>query len=180
MSEAVSRRYAEGLFAAAQIDGAEERVLDALGMVCDILDSEPQLRKLLLLPSISCMERQNVLRDVFSGRIEPLLLHFLLLAMNRNRLALLREIYRCYQQQYLQQNGMAEAQVVTAIPLSEKLADELSAKLCAVTGKRVLLRQSVDPELLGGIRVQIGSEQMDGSLRARLEGIAQSLAGDRL
>ena len=180
MSQAVSRRYAEGLFAAAQTDGAEERVLDALAAVCDILDSELHLRKLLLSPCISRTERQNVLRDVFSGHIEPLLLHFLLLVMKRNRLALLREIYRCYQKQYLQQNGMAEAQVVTAIPLSEKLADELCAKLCAVTGKRVLLRQSVDPELLGGIRVRIGSEQMDGSLRARIESIARSLVGDRL
>ena len=164
MADMVSERYALSLYEVAQDEKQEKLYLDQLTEVCAAFDSEPDFLKMLTTPSIAAEDKQKVLKTVFEGRIEPFLLNFLMLC-------------QAYKEQYYFENGIVEVLAVTAVPMSAALTDKLRGKMEQVTGKKVELKCSVDPSIMGGIVVKVNNEQFDTSLRTRLEELAARLTG---
>ena len=98
------------------------------------------------------------------------------LAQNR-RLAKLPDIARAFAAIAAAQRGEMTAQVTTAHPLDDGQRRELAAKLKAREGREVKIEANVDPDILGGLVVTIGSRRIDGSLRTRLNSLAQAMKG---
>lgn len=177
MVDMVSERYALSLYEVAQDEKQEKLYLDQLIEVCAAFDSEPDFLKMLTTPSIAAEDKRNVLKAVFEGRIEPFLLNFLMLVTDKNRIGLIHEMCQAYKEQYYFENGIVEVLAVTAVPMSAALTDKLRGKMEQVTGKKVELKCSVDPSIMGGIVVKVNNEQFDTSLRTRLEELAARLTG---
>ena len=178
MADMVSERYALSLYEVAQDEKQEKLYLDQLTEVCAAFDSEPDFLKMLTTPSIAAEDKQKVLKTVFEGRIEPFLLNFLMLVTDKADAALIRyEMCQAYKEQYYFENGIVEVLAVTAVPMSAALTDKLRGKMEQVTGKKVELKCSVDPSIMGGIVVKVNNEQFDTSLRTRLEELAARLTG---
>ena len=93
------------------------------------------------------------------------------------RIGLIHEMCQAYKEQYYFENGIVEVLAVTAVPMSAALTDKLRGKMEQVTGKKVELKCSVDPSIMGGIVVKVNNEQFDTSLRTRLEELAARLTG---
>ena len=163
MADMVSERYALSLYEVAQDEKQEKLYLDQLTEVCAAFDSEPDFLKMLTTPSIAAEDKQKVLKTVFEGRIEPFLLNFLMLVTDKGRIGLIHEMCQAYKEQYYFENGIVEVLAVTAVPMS--------------AGKKVELKCSVDPSIMGGIVVKVNNEQFDTSLRTRLEELAARLTG---
>lgn len=175
MADIVSERYALSLYEIAQDEHKEKDYLDELTQVCAVFAGQPDFLKVLLTPSIPLEDKQNVLRRVFDGRIEPFLLNFLMLITEKGRVGLIRDMCQAYKEHYYFENGIVEVHAVTAKPIRAALMNKLKDKMSAVTGKQVVLETSVDESLLGGIVVKVNNEQFDTSLRTRLSEIAARL-----
>ena len=99
-----------------------------------------------------------------------------MLAQNR-RLSALPDMIRAFQTIAAAQRGEVTAEVTSAHALSDEQLATLKDKLTAREGRTVKIKPSVDPELLGGLVVTIGSQRIDGSIRTRLNTLAQAMKG---
>jgi F-type H+-transporting ATPase subunit delta len=90
----------------------------------------------------------------------------------------IRQFSGCMQEfkhRYNEDNGILEVKAITAVPMNGTLVEKLSAKLAEVTGKRIDLTCKVDPACLGGVRLEMEGEQLDGTVQNRLDNIRRQL-----
>lgn len=175
MADIVSERYALSLYELAQAEGKEQLFLEQLRGVGKVFELTPGLAKLLTTPSIALADKHEVLKNGFDGKVEPLLMNFLLLITEKGRAGLLPDMVCAYEAHYREQKGIVAVRAISAVPLSDALRDKLKDKLCKVVGKQIELVATVDPSLLGGLVIKINNEQFDVSLRTRLNELAAQL-----
>ena len=171
-------RYASALFDLASEQGlvtAVEGDLDKLG---EALKASPDLGALIRNPKVSREDTAKAM-DAVSGvlGLSDLTKKFIgVLAANR-RLAALPDIVRAFAAIAAAQRGEVTAEVTSAHPLNDDQIAQLAMRLKAREGKEVKIKASVDPEILGGLVVRIGSRQIDGSIRTRLNTLAHAMKG---
>ena len=154
MADMVSERYALSLYEVAQDEKQEKLYLDQLTEVCATLTN--RISSKCSQRPLSRRRTSKVLKTVFEGRIEPFLLNFLMLVTDKGRIGLIHEMCQAYKEQYYFENGIVEVLAVTAVPMSAAMTDKLRGKMEQVTGKKVELKCSVDPSIMGGIVVKVG------------------------
>ena len=171
-------RYASALFDLASekaVVSAVESDLDKLG---EAIKGSADLAALIRNPKVSRDDTAKAMEAV-SGvlALSDLTRNFVgVLAANR-RLSALPEIVRAFATIAAAQRGEVTAEVTSAHPLSDDQISQLSQKLKAREGKEVKIKASVDPEILGGLVVRIGSRQIDSSIRTRLNSLANAMKG---
>jgi F-type H+-transporting ATPase subunit delta len=171
-------RYASALFDLASEQGfvtAVESDLDKLG---EAIAATPDLAALIRNPQIGRDAAGQAMDSVAQVLgLSDLTRRFLgVLAANR-RLAKLPEIVRAFGAIAAAQRGEVTAEVTSAHALSDDQLAALTEKLKARQGREVKLKARVDPELLGGLVVRIGSQQIDSSIRTRLNSLATAMKG---
>jgi F-type H+-transporting ATPase subunit delta len=162
--------YAKALLGAAEKAGQTDRVLDELdSLVADVLDKQPDFDEALRTPRIAPEEKLLLLDRVFSGRVSPLLLNFLKVAAQHERLDTLRAIQRAARKLYNEMRSRVEVLVESAAPISTQLRTKISTRLRELLGREVVLTSNVNPDLLGGLVVRVGDTVYDGSLAGKLK-----------
>jgi F-type H+-transporting ATPase subunit delta len=170
----VDRVYATALFEAAREQGRLQPVREQLQQVVAAEAEVPELRELLRNPQIDPRARASALEDVLSGG-EDLLRNFLLVLADKGRTGSLEEIAREFERQIAEHEGIVHAELTTAVELSDEDAQTLLRQIEQSSGRKVEATRSVDPELIGGIVLQVGSHRLDASVRGRLEQLRRDL-----
>jgi F-type H+-transporting ATPase subunit delta len=170
-----ARRYARAVFDLARDDAGREAWQRDLAVMSDRLGTSEVL-SLVGNPAVTTAAKQALV-DQALARMDRLRLHLAYLLIERGRLAELPAIAAEYNRLIRDHRGIAEAEVTTAVPLSESDARDVQQKLAAMTGKQIVLREKVDPSIIGGLIVRIGDRLIDGSLATRLESLRSQLAG---
>jgi F-type H+-transporting ATPase subunit delta len=170
----VDRVYATALFEAAREQGRLEPVREQLQQVVAAEAEVPELRELLRNPQIDPRARASALEDVLSGG-EDLLRNFLLVLADKGRTGSLEEIAREFERQIAEHEGIVHAELTTAVELSDEDAQTLLRQIEQSSGRKVEATRNVDPELIGGIVLQVGSHRLDASVRGRLERLRRDL-----
>jgi F-type H+-transporting ATPase subunit delta len=171
-------RYASALFDLASEQGFVTAVESDLEKLGEALKESPELAGLIRDPKVSREATAKVM-DGISGLLglSPMTKNFLgVIAANR-RLSALPDIVRAFAAIAAAQRGEVSAEVTSAHPLSDDQLAQLANRLKAREGKEVKLKASVDPEILGGLVVRIGSSQIDSSIRTRLNTLAHAMKG---
>ncbi len=171
----IARRYATALLELAAEAGAHERIYEELQDVAAVLRSSGELRAVLRNPVIRTERKRAILEELFAGRVSELLLQFLRLLVEKRREPLLPDIIAAYEELFFEYTNRLAVIARSAIPLDEELQERLIQTLSERTGKQVLLRPEVRPELLGGIQIQIGDTVYDGTLQHALQRLRQQL-----
>jgi F-type H+-transporting ATPase subunit delta len=171
----VDRVYARALFEAALEDEKLEPVREQLEQLVAAQNEVPELRELLRNPQLDPRSKAAALRDLLSGG-EELLRNFLLVLVDKGRAGQLEEIGREFERLVAEHEGVVHAELTTAVELSDDEAGELLQQIERASGRRVEASRSVDPELIGGIVLQVGSHRLDASVRGRLERLRRDLA----
>jgi len=171
-------RYATALFEIARDARTVDQVENSLSAVRDALDQSDDYRRLTTSPLVS---RGDAARAVLASAerlgVDATTRSFLgVLAQNR-RLSELPAIIRAYRRLAAAYRGETTAEVVSAHPLDEAQVDQLRQQLRARVGRDVSVDLRVDPELLGGLVVRVGSQMIDSSIRTRLNTLAQAMKG---
>jgi len=170
----VDRVYANALFEAAQERGKLEPVGEQLAQLVEAEREVPELRELLRNPQLDPRARRAALEDVLAGS-EELLRNFLLVLADKGRAGQLEEIAAEYERLVADAAGIVHAELTTAVELSDDEAGKLLEQIEHASGRKVEATRTVDPDLIGGIVLQVGSHRLDASVRGRLDRLRRQL-----
>ncbi len=169
-------RYASALFELAAENGTVTAVeTDLEGLAAALTDSA-ELRAVTTNPELSRSQQAAAIKGV-AGHLglSELTQNFLGVLAGNRRLSALPDMIRAFLMIAAAQRGEVTADIASAHPLSVEQLSALKDKLTAREGRTVKVNPSVDPELLGGLVVTIGSQRIDGSIRTRLNSLAQAM-----
>ena len=161
--------YGQALYDLAKDENLTEEILGQLTVLNESFAAEPAFVQLLCAPSIPKQERCQVLDDSLRGQVHPYVLNFLKILTEKGYMRHFSGCCRLFKQQYNEDHGILPVVAVTKPPLSDELRRKLADKLSEVTGKTVSLECRVDPECLGGVRLELDGMQVDGTVRHRLD-----------
>jgi len=170
----VDRVYANALFEAAQEQGKLEPVGEQLSQLVEAEREVPELRELLRNPQLDPRARRAALEDVL-GESDELLRNFLLVLSDKGRAGQLEEIAAEFERLVAEAAGIVNAELTTAVELSDDEADKLLGQIEQASGQKVEATRTVDPDLIGGIVLQVGSHRLDASVRGRLDRLRRQL-----
>jgi len=162
--------YPKALLGAAEQAGQTDRVVEELeALVTDVLDKLPVLEEAMRTPRLTHEERLPIIDKAFGGRISATLLTFLKVVSRHGRLDCLRAIARAARKQLDTARGRVEVHIESAAPLSNPLRERIKSRLSQLLGREVILKTSLNDDLLGGLMVRVGDTVYDASLAARLK-----------
>ena len=167
----VATTYGQAMYDLARDEGKSQQILVELSVLDQSLSAEPEFIQLLSSPNIPKEERVQILDSSFRGKIDPYVLNFLKVLTEKGYMRHFSGCCQFYRQCYNKDNGIMPVIAYTAVPLSDELRRKLTAKLSTVTGKTIELDCRIDPETLGGVRLDFDGKQVDGTVRRRLEDI---------
>ena len=171
-------RYAVALFELAAEDGVVSAVESDLDKLADALDQSPELASLTTNPQLGRKAKMSAIEEVAKLlELSTLTRRFLGVLAENRRLAETGRVIRAFREIAAAQRGEVSAEVISARPLTEDQLSSLKQKLTAREGRTVKLTSSVDPDMLGGLIVTIGSKRIDGSIRTRLNALTQAMKG---
>jgi len=170
----VDRVYANALFEAARDQQKLEPVGEQLAQLVEAEREVPELRGLLRNPQLDPRARRAALEDVLEGT-DDLLRNFLLVLADKGRAGQLEEIAAEFERLVAEAEGIVHAQLTTAVELSDEEAGKLLQQIEQASGRKVEATRTVDPDLIGGIVLQVGSHRLDASVRGRLDRLRRQL-----
>jgi len=173
--EEIARVYAEALFGAAKAKGNLDAIYEQLGQFADALAENRELQLFFFSPYFSSAEKRDGLAKALDGA-EPELLNFLELLTEKHRMPVLFRIRRNFDALWAKENKRLGVTVTSAVELDPEIAERIGSEIEKQTGNRVELQRRVDPDILGGLVVQVGNMVMDTSIRNRLEKLRKSVA----
>jgi F-type H+-transporting ATPase subunit delta len=178
MQASLAGRYARALFDLAEDAKSLAGVETSMKRVGDALVASPELKALVSSPVVSRADATRAIAAVASSlSLDTLTSNFIgVLAQNR-RLGKLADIVRAFAEMTASHRGEASATVTSAHPLDDAQVAAVKAKLKARLGRDVSVNLTVDPAILGGLVVQVGSRLVDSSIRTRLNTLATAMKG---
>jgi F-type H+-transporting ATPase subunit delta len=175
-SRQIGRVYAEALFKAGEQAGQQDELLEELkALVGEVFRRDPGLEAFLASPAVSRDRKAEAIRRAFTDRASPVMVRFLLVLNHHDRLGVLRAVADGYARIHEQRARRVPVFVRSALPLNDEERRRIADDVQAVTGLHPVLRETVDPDILGGLTIQIGDWQYDASVRARLRIIRDEL-----
>ena len=176
---AVAQRYARALADVVMEQGSAETVKAELSAFAQAVHESADLRNFLANPAVARPQKQAVIEKLMVRmQGSKTLRNFLLVLVDNRRAALLQEISEAFEEELRARQGVAKAEVTSARDLSGEERTELVRTLERLTGKRVEANYSLNPELIAGAQVRIGSTVYDGSVREQLNRMRSRLASE--
>ncbi|KIX91357.1 ATP synthase F0F1 subunit delta [Staphylococcus microti] len=173
----VAQKYAQALFDVALKAEVLTQVYDELTEIHTAVRNEKNLLGTMdYEPKITANERRDMVAQVFQG-VHPYLMNTLKVIATQRNFRLLPEIYRAFEESYYAFHGLADAYVESAASLSDEELEQVKRALLDRTGLKDLnLHSTVNPELIGGVRVKIGTKVYDGSIQNDLNQLVKQFS----
>jgi F-type H+-transporting ATPase subunit delta len=172
----VARTYARALFDAAKEHGRLAEVRGELDQFAEAIREVPELQALIRNPELDTRAKVEALEALLAGADE-LLRNFVRVVTEKGRAPMLEEIAREYDQLVAAEERILNVELTTAYELSDAEAASIVKQIEEASGSRVDAARSVDPDLIGGLVLKIGSLEVDSSVRGRLDRLRLELAG---
>jgi F-type H+-transporting ATPase subunit delta len=174
-NETLARRYATAVFQLAQEAEKTTAVQGDLHAFVDVLDADTEVRKFFRSPVVDRKEKETIVAQAFA-KLDPIALHTILLLIRKRRENMVEEIVTQYDVLERTARGAQPLRVTSARPLSQPELDAIVARLAAAYHTTFDVTQSVDPSLIGGVRITMGDKLADGTIAGRLDDIARLLS----
>jgi F-type H+-transporting ATPase subunit delta len=172
----IAEPYAEALLDLAKSNGSLKETTNDMNIVSQFLANSGDLKKFLRNPLITKKAKRNVVVDILSEQIGGSTLKFLLLLVDRGRIESLDSIAQKFLELSYKQDAIEIAKITSSIQLSAEQQKGIAEKLKTMTGaKQIKLALKVDPQLIGGFTIEIGSKLIDTSIRGQLRQISALL-----
>ena len=169
------REYGEGLYALCAEEKLDQAVLDEVQAIRKAFRENEAFVHLLGNMSMSKEERVRIVDETFKGQIHEYTLNFLKILVERGAIHAFSECAAAYQESYFRDHQVAVAEVTTANPLNEEQKNRLREKLKKLSGKEIVLKEKIDPSVMGGVLLQMDGKRYDNTVRHRLAAIKQTL-----
>jgi F-type H+-transporting ATPase subunit delta len=173
--EHIARVYADALFGVAKEKGKLDAIREQLGQFADALADNREMQLFFFSPYFSSTEKGGGLKKAIAGA-EPELVNFLELLIEKHRMPVLFRIRRQFDSLWDKENKRLGVTVTSAVELDPEVAKRIGSEIEEQTGNEVELESRVDPDILGGLIVQVGNMVLDTSIKNRLEKLRKSVA----
>lgn len=173
----IAEPYAQALLSLARSNDSVEPIARSTSELLELLKESDELSAFLSNPLIEAETKKGVLRQILGEAPNQNLKNFLLLLVDRGRISLLAPILRQFQALVRELNQTVLAEVSSAVALSEQQQATIRQKVKALTSaQQVEIETEIDPDLLGGVIIKVGSQVIDASLRGQLRRIGVQLS----
>lgn len=170
--------YAEALMSLTKSHNITDEVAYSVRELKNLFENSEDLRNFMASPLVSGEDKKEVIRKIAEGQVHPFLLNFLLLLVERKRIRFAEGIFSKYLEIVRQLNNVVLAEVTSAVRLYEGEAERLVEKIKQITGASgVEIQTKIDPEIIGGVIIKVGSQVYDASLKGQLRRISLSMLG---
>lgn len=163
--------YGEALYDLARSENLSEAILKELTVLSQSFTAEPDFIRLLGTPSLSKQERCQILDDSFRDKVHPYVLNFLKILTEKGYMRHFGHCCATYRELFNRDHGILVVTAVTAVVLTDSQLKRLSDKLATITGKKIELLNRIDPNCLGGIRLDYDGKRLDDTVEHRLNAI---------
>ena len=179
-ADAVAGVYARSLYELAEAAGGRAKVLEVaeeLEQCCELARADRSFREFLASPIVDRARRREALRRIFEGRVTDLFLRFLLVVNGKGRLSHLEPIGEAYDRMVHEAFGRIEVDVYTPAQIDAAQVESLKKRIGAALRKEPVIHAYVDPDMIGGLRLRIGDQLIDGSVAGQVRRLRHSLLG---
>lgn len=171
--------YGQALYELCAEEHIDAPVLSELRSLKTIFKENPDFLRLLGNMSLSKEERCGILDKTLRGQVQPYVLNFLKLLCDRGGMHEFAGCEEAYRTAWNKANGVVEATVTTAKPLSDSQREALRARLVEMNGgKAVEITEAIDEKVLGGVVVEMNGRRWDNTVQRRLADIRRRMAGE--
>lgn len=169
-----AKSYGDALFMLAdELDQADE-MKDDLSTLCKTISENPDYLKLLDTPALSREERVKLADEAFNG-LNKNLVNLVKILIERRVAYLIFKIRDAYMSAYDISRGIERVEAITVLPLTDIQLSKLQNKLANITGKQIIIKNTIDSSILGGMKLRYLGIQIDGSVKTKLDNFEQSL-----
>lgn len=175
--QSIARRYAKGLFAVGERDGHYTDYLEELDRLLGLFESEPKLKKALMLPLLEIGKRKELLGDIMRvAGTSVTLSNVLTMLLENNRMTYLPVIRDVYAELVDDKEGRVRGTIWSAFPLDGNLKKQIEEALKERFHKKeVILAVKEDKSLMGGVKVAVKGTIIDGSVKRQLETLQENI-----
>ena len=173
--EEIAEVYSRSLFEVASDKGDLERVHEELGEFADALSRDKDMQVFFFSPYFSSQEKKEGIGRMIDGADENFV-RFLELLAERHRMPAIFRIRREFDDLWRKENKLLPVTVTSAVELDPELVEGIGRRIEEQTGQSVELSSKIDPEVLGGLKLQVGNMVLDASVRNRLDQLRKQVA----
>jgi len=170
----VARRYAQAAFELGVEGHSVDRWFEDVRQIAEYFGNR-RLAFILNEPNVVFERKRLIVQDLLAAKVQRDALGLALLLVERGLVDLAPRIRDNYEQLYNDFHNQAVAEITTAMPLDDELRESLRVDLQRITGKTILLRERIDPAVIGGAIARVGDMLLDGSIRRRLALLKQQI-----
>ena len=167
--------YAQSLLELANEQNQAEAVAGELAALKQLVEENPSFAEVLTNPSVSIEERARLLASLFRGKASPLMFNTLGVLNEKNRLGLIAQIARGYDDLLREQLGKVEVDITVAHKLSPERLENARRQIGTALGRDAVIRQHVDESVIGGAVLRVGDKLIDASVRYQLKAMKEQL-----
>ena len=172
----VAKRYAKSLIDLSNEKGVMDAVNADMKLIASVCDQNRDLRLLISNPTIQSDKKHEILKQIFSGKINTLSMMFIDIIIRKNRESYLFQIAKEFTAQYKHLKGIQTAEIISAVGLDDSLRKQVYDIIKGTSRSEVELVEKVDNSLIGGFVLRIGDKQYDASILSNLRKLKQTFA----
>ena len=170
----IARPYAEAVFRLAKQGDTLQAWSDTLNLITTIY-RDPQMQAARANPKVTSADIERLLLAICGERIDGMARNLIQLLVHNRRLSVIVEIRLLFEQLKLQDEGKLDAKIRSAFPMDDEQRNQVVDLLAARFKRKINATVTVDPDLIGGIKVEVGDKVWDASVRGRLQSMAVTL-----
>lgn len=170
-----AKKYAEALFEVTENSNATNSVIDDVNLISDTFCENSELRTFMSNPIIKLEDKKDAIKQIFEGKVSETAMNFLYLLADNSRFDAIFEIKNAYIELIKQKQNLMTVKAVTAVEMKDYLKEKLKRKLEEKLSKQVEIEYSIDPEIVGGMIVEIDGKTIDNSVVTKLKNIKKQL-----
>jgi F-type H+-transporting ATPase subunit delta len=179
-SREAAQKYAQALFELGERDGKLDIFSTQLNQIASVFAAHEELRQLIFHPQVKVEAKQDTLKKIFGKDTDKLVMNFLLFLVDVKRIVSIAVIWEEFHKLVNKACNVEEAEVISAVVLSDAVLVTLQKKLNLVTGKEIILSTKIDPSIIGGLIIRLGDKLIDGSVVRQLRDIRSALTSSKL
>lgn len=175
LNKSVARRYAEAFFDIARENNKIDEFQVELEKVVQAINEVDNLKDYMAHLLIPAAAKKDIIRQLFADQLSPVTLNFIMMIVDKKRESYIEVIVEEYKDMADESRNIAKVDLIAAKEVPDEDVKFLAEKLSASTGKTVQLKLKVDPALLGGVKLRMGDQIIDGTVAKKLEMLKEQL-----
>ena len=171
----IADRYAEAILDLAQEKECLDYVKNDLVTLSNTINQNADFKTFLEHPIIPNNDKKEIIETIFKESISPYVINLAKLLIDRNRIFILSAIAESFKKLFNKRFNIVVAHITTAIEVNESIKTSIQQKLKELLNKHVEIESKINPDIIGGVVIQIDDSIIDGSINGRLEAIKRQL-----